>query len=74
MEVSIHSADNKKIIFNNITVKQILKYSILAITFLISFIFSIATYINPIAKWQILKSTVLTLESELFKFRTQSGK
>lgn len=38
------------------------------------FLFSMFTKVDPVTKWKVLRSAALTMESEVFKFRTLTGK
>jgi hypothetical protein len=49
-------------------------YLILSLSMMNAVIASLTTYTNPAVRWQILRSSGLSLESEIWQFRTRTGK
>ena len=49
-------------------------YLILGLSLMNAVIASLTTYMNPAVRWQLLRSSALSLESEIWQFRTRTGK
>ena len=52
---------------------ELLKHAVVILSLSASLVASFVTYFNPATQWQQLRGAALTLESEIWKFRTRTG-